>query len=157
MDQAREMLENIFTDSRTALIEVRGEGLLALQAAMTQHEEALRALHTTLTDQVRFDLLGIRTELDATQARLQQIGSATAAVMSPPPPSTSPAADPLLRKDPWAATAASASADATGVSHPGGLAGGAGVSPSALPGLRQVRDEYLRFEVNMKMWEGPWT
>ena len=64
-DQAREILEKIITDSRTALIEVRGEGLLALQAAMTQHEEALRALHTTLTDQVRCDLLGIRTELDA--------------------------------------------------------------------------------------------
>ena len=54
-DQAREILEKIITDSRAALIEVRGEGLLALQAAMTQHEEALRALHTTLTDQVRFD------------------------------------------------------------------------------------------------------
>ena len=66
-DQAREILEKIITDSRTALIDVRGEGLLALQAAMTQHEEALRALHTTLTDQVRFDLLGIRTELNATQ------------------------------------------------------------------------------------------
>ena len=90
-----------------------------------------------------------------TQARLQQIGSATTTAMSPPPPSTSYAADPLHRKDPWAATALSDSADATRVSSPAGLAGGAEVSPSALPGLRQVRDEYLRFEVNMKMWEGP--
>ena len=97
---------------------------------------------TTLTDQVRFDLLGIRT---ATQALLQQIGSATATALSPPPPSTSPAADPLLRQDPWAATAV----------PPSGLAGGAGVSPSALTWLRQVRDELLRFEVNMKMREGP--
>ena len=39
----------------------------------------------------------------------------------------------------------------TGVSHPGGLADGAGVSPSELPELRQVRDEYLWFEVNIKM------
>ena len=146
-DQAREILEKIITDSRTALIEVRCEGLLTLQAAMRQHEESLRALHTTWTDQVRFDLLGIRTELDATQARLQQIGSATATAMGP--------ADRLLRKDRWAATAPSVKADATGVSPPGGLAGGAGVSPSALLGLRKVRDEYLRFEVNMKMWEGP--
>ena len=49
-DQAREILEKIVTNSSAALIEVRGEGLLALQAAMTQHEEALRVLHTTLTD-----------------------------------------------------------------------------------------------------------
>ena len=97
-----------------------------------------------MTDEVRFDLFGIRTELDAT--RLQQSGSATAAAMSPPPPSTSPAADPLRRKDPWAATAPSGSADGTGLSRPGGLAGGAGV--------RQVRDEHLRFEVTMKVLEG---
>ena len=103
-DQAREIFERIIKDSRTALMEVRGAGLLALQAAMTQHEDALRTQHTTVTDQVRFDLVGIRTELDATQARLQQIGNGA---MSPPPPSTSLAADPLPRKDPWAAPAPS--------------------------------------------------
>ena len=46
-DQAREFIEHFITESRTALIEVRGEGLL----------EALRALHTTLTDNFRYHLL----------------------------------------------------------------------------------------------------
>ena len=35
-DQAREILEKIVTDTRTALREVRGEGPLGLLAAMTQ-------------------------------------------------------------------------------------------------------------------------
>ena len=107
-DQARQILEKIITDSRAALIEVRGEGLLALQAVMTQHEEALQALHTTLTDQVRFDLLGIRTGCNACAppTNRKRYGC------------SDESASALLRKDPWAATAPSVSADTTGVSLP---------------------------------------
>ena len=44
----------------------------------------------------------------------------------------------------WAAAAPSGSADGTRVRPPSGLADGAG-----------VRDEHLRLDGNMKMWEGP--
>ena len=70
-DQAQAVLEVIITDARKAFEEVRGEGLLALRAAMEQHEAGLRALHASLSDQVRNDLLGVRAELDATQNGLR--------------------------------------------------------------------------------------
>ena len=74
----------------------------------------------------------------------------------PPPPSTSPAADPLLRKDAWAATAPSVlQLTQQGSVPPVIWLAVKGSVLRRLPGLRQVRDEYLRFEVNMKMWEGP--
>ena len=64
-DQARAVLETIVSDARRAFEEVRGEGLTSLKAAMEQHEAGLQALYTTLSDRVRFDLLGVRAELDA--------------------------------------------------------------------------------------------
>ena len=113
----------MIAEARKALGTVRGEGLMALQAAMAKHEADLRGLYTTLGDQVRQEFLGVRAELDATQAGLRQIGVAAAAASSaqaalqyagspaaPGPVGSSPAApspsttspDPLRRFDPWA-------------------------------------------------------
>ena len=81
-DQARAVLETMIAEARKALGTVRGEGLMALQAAMAKHEADLRGLYTTLGDQVRQEFLGVRAELDATQAGLRQIGVAAAAAAS---------------------------------------------------------------------------
>ena len=85
-DQARALLATMIDDCRKALDGVRGESLLALHSAMAKHEADLRGLYDTLASQVRHDLLGVRAELDATQASLRQVGSAVAAAGSPAAP-----------------------------------------------------------------------
>ena len=67
-DQALILLEAMITESRKALDAGRGESLMALQTAMAKHESDLRGLYDTLVGQVRHALLGVRAELDATQA-----------------------------------------------------------------------------------------
>ena len=70
-DQARAILATMIDDGRQALVGIRGECLLALQAAVAKHEADLRGLHDSLTSQVRHELLGVRAELDAMQASLR--------------------------------------------------------------------------------------
>ena len=77
--QARVVIETLATESRAALEAVRGEGLVSLQSAMQKHEADLRTLYDTLVSQVSKEFIGVRAELDATQAGLVQAGGLAAA------------------------------------------------------------------------------
>ena len=153
-DQAREILENIITDSRTALIEVRGEGILALLAAMTQTRRselcAPRWQTRSALISLGFEPSWMRRRHASNKAEVPRLLRWIR----------------ILRQQVLLLILCVARTrglqqhrvvqlTAQGVSPPDGLAGGAGVGPPALPGLRQVRDEHLRFEVSMKVWEGP--
>ena len=77
---------------------------MALQAAMSKHESDLRGLYNTLVGQVRHDLLGVRAELDATQASLRQVGgvaaAATTGTQAAPQPSPTGPPPPIVNPDP---------------------------------------------------------
>ena len=70
IDQARALLETMVTESRTALDAIRGESMMALQAAMSKYEADLRRLYDTLSGQVRHDLMGAAGLEQALRARL---------------------------------------------------------------------------------------